>query len=47
MEMFNANQLCKKITTLYPEIGACGIDIDVTKDFSEKTSGRTLVKVYC
>ena len=35
--MFNANQLCKKITTLYPEIGACGIDIDVTEDPSEKT----------
>ena len=35
--MFSANQLCNKITTLYPEIGACGIDIDVSKDLSEKT----------
>ena len=35
--MFSANQLCNKITTLYPEIGVCGIDIDVTKDPSEKT----------
>lgn len=30
--MFTAEQLCKKITNLYPEIGACGIDINVTKD---------------
>lgn len=30
--MYNAEQLCKKITALYPEIGVCGIDIDVTKD---------------
>ena len=35
--MFNAKQLCKKITHLYPEIGVCGIDIDVTKDNTEKT----------
>lgn len=35
--MFNAEQLCKKITTLYPEIGTCGIDIDVTKDHLENT----------
>jgi len=35
--MFNANQLCQKITNLYPEIGVCGIDIDVTKDEAEKT----------
>jgi hypothetical protein len=34
--MFSANQLCKKITTLYPEIGACGIDIDVIQDSSNK-----------
>ena len=34
---FNANELCKKITNLYPEIGACGIDINVTRDDSEKT----------
>lgn len=35
--MYNAEQLCKKITALYPEIGVCGIDIDVTKDNLENT----------
>ena len=35
--MFNAEQLCKKITSLYPEIGVCGIDINVTKDNLENT----------
>jgi len=35
--MFNANQLCEKITALYPEIGICGIDVDVTKDHTENT----------
>jgi len=34
--MYDARQLCKKITTLYPEIGVCGIDIDVTEDKAEK-----------
>jgi hypothetical protein len=37
MDMFSANQLCKQITNLYPEIGVCGIDIKVTKDHSEKS----------
>ena len=35
--MFNANQLCKKITAIYPEIGSCGIDIDVARDLKEDT----------
>lgn len=35
--MFNAQQLCEKITDIYPEIGACGVDIDVTKDNVENT----------
>lgn len=35
--MYNAEQLCKKITALYPEIGVCGIDIDVTKDNLQNT----------
>jgi hypothetical protein len=35
--MFSANQLCKKITSLYPKIGICGIDVDVTKNSSNKT----------
>ena len=33
--MFSAKQVCNKITSLYPEIGVCGIDIDVTKDDSQ------------
>lgn len=33
--MFSAKQVCNKITKLYPEIGVCGIDIDVTKDYSQ------------
>ncbi|WP_041277453.1 hypothetical protein [Desulfotalea psychrophila] len=33
--MFNANELCNKITSLHPELGACGIDITVTKDDKE------------
>ncbi len=31
--MFDKDDLCKKITELYPEIGECGIDITV--DFDE------------
>jgi hypothetical protein len=28
--MYTEKQLCEKITTLYPGIGRCGIDINVT-----------------
>lgn len=31
-DMYNKEKLCKKITELYPEIGQCGIDIDVSFD---------------
>ncbi len=34
--MYNAKQLCEKITKIYPEIGVCGIDIDVRKDSKEQ-----------
>ena len=30
--MQNASSLCEKITELYPDIGECGIDIDVEYD---------------
>ncbi len=30
--MVDKNQLCKKIREIYPDIGECGIDIDVTFD---------------
>ncbi len=35
--MIDKEQLCAKITELYPDIGECGIDIDVTYD-EEKQS---------
>ncbi len=30
--MYNKEELCAKITEIYPEIGECGIDIDVKFD---------------
>ena len=30
--MYNEVELCRKITDLYPEIGECGINVDVTHD---------------
>ncbi len=30
--MHDKNELCKKITSLYPDIGECGIDVDVDFD---------------
>ena len=35
--MIDKAQLCAKITELYPDIGECGIDVDVTYD-EEKQS---------
>lgn len=34
--MFNETQLCERITSLYPDIGACGSDINVTYSQPEK-----------
>lgn len=34
--MFNETQLCERITSLYPEIGVCGADINVTYSQPEK-----------
>lgn len=34
--MYNKEQLCKKITDLYPEIGECGIDLNVSFDEEQK-----------
>jgi hypothetical protein len=34
--MYNKDQLCAQIRTLYPDIGACGIDVDVEYDQAEK-----------
>lgn len=35
--MYNAKELCEKITELYPEIGTCGIDVHVVKNTRENT----------
>ena len=34
--MFTKVELCERITSLYPEIGECGIDVDVNYDETEK-----------
>ncbi len=35
--MIDKQQLCDKIIELYPDIGACGIDVDVTYDENKKS----------
>jgi len=30
--MINGHELCEKITAIYPDIGACGINVDVNYD---------------
>jgi hypothetical protein len=30
--MINGKELCETITTIYPDIGACGIDVEVDYD---------------
>jgi hypothetical protein len=34
--MLNKEELCGKITEIYPEIGECGINVDVTHDDQKK-----------
>jgi hypothetical protein len=34
--MINKNELCDQIRTIYPDIGICGIDIDVDYDNKEQ-----------
>jgi hypothetical protein len=34
--MYTKEELCNKITDIYPEIGECGIDIDVSYDDEKK-----------
>ena len=34
--MYDAKELCEKIIKLYPDIGTCGIDIDVIKSTRQK-----------
>ena len=35
--MYDKNELCKKIIELYPDIGECGIDVNVDYDAEQKT----------
>ena len=35
--MYNATELCEKITSLYPDIGHCGADIDVSYNQAENS----------
>ena len=34
--MIDKKELCEKITAIYPDIGTCGIDIDVVYDEGKK-----------
>jgi hypothetical protein len=35
--MYNETQLCEKITSLYPDIGKCGTDINVSYNQQESS----------
>jgi len=35
--MYNEIELCEKIIEMYPEIGECGIDVDVEHDEQKNT----------
>lgn len=35
--MYAEKELCEKITSLYPDVGTCGIDINVTYNEQQKT----------
>lgn len=34
--MYDKNELCEKIRAIYPDIGACGIDLKVEYDQEQK-----------
>jgi hypothetical protein len=34
--MITGKELCKKITNIYPDIGACGIDVNVDYDINKE-----------
>jgi hypothetical protein len=35
--MYDRKQLCEKIRSIYPDVGECGIDVDVDYDKKEKS----------
>jgi len=42
--MIDKAELCKKITEIYPDIGQCGIDLDVNYDAQQKRWVVHLIK---
>ncbi len=42
--MYTKEELCEKITEIYPEIGECGIDIDVSFDDDKNAWVVDLIK---
>ena len=42
--MYDKGKLCEKIVSIYPEIGACGIDVDVNYDEDKKSWAVDLKK---
>ena len=42
--MYNKDELCQKITEIYPEIGQCGINVSVWFDDEKKAWVVDLVK---
>jgi hypothetical protein len=42
--MHDKEELCQKITSLYPEIGQCGIDVKVAYDQNKKVWAVDLKK---
>ncbi len=50
--MINKKELCEKIRTLYPDIGECGINVDVDYDRQQKSwvvglkKGTTRLKTF-
>ncbi len=42
--MYDKDKLCEKITEIYPEIGECGIDLNVWFDTEKKVWVVDLVK---
>ncbi len=35
--MYDKKKLCEKLTELYPDLGSCGIDVDVSYDQEKKS----------
>jgi len=42
--MYDKEELCKKITELYPDIGECGIDVNVSYDDEKNAWVVDLIK---